>query len=468
MRDEGLSSGRLWGVNWTFAGIFSLLLLTAVSIVPVTVTLYHLGASHASVIDVAGQQRMLLERYIKEVLLAAQGFPAPYEKTGTLLNQRVTALISGGPAPAKSEPDGMFVLPPAPTDEIRSSLLEQQHLLAQFMVEADAFLRTSPSADDFALRRQAVLASNAVLLQVSNDAVTMLTRYSEGQVRAVIRWELIVVALVVALASTRTWRLLQVENALRQSQAATMQALQQSDAVKSSLLSSVSHELRTPLTAIKAMLFSLQESSPAQQNGHRECLKDIDEEVDYLNRLVDNLLDMSRLEAGVLAPNREWNLVEELAEAAIRRLGRRLECRPLHIDLPGTLPPVYVDGVAIQQVLVNLLDNAVKFSPRDTPIWLQARPTGEEVEVSVRNEGPGIPMHELERIFDRFYRLTAPTSAIQGTGLGLAICKGIIEAHGGRIEARSIPGKETSIRFYLPLVKDMPGNRLHTMQEKAG
>ncbi len=468
MRDEVLSSGRLWGVNWTFAGIFSLLVLTAVSIVPLTVTLYHLGASHASVIDVAGQQRMLLERYMKEVLLAAQGFPAPYEKTGELLNQRVTALISGGPAPAKNEPDGMFVLPPAPTDDIRSSLLEQQHLLAQFMVEADTFLRTPPSADDFASLRQALLASNAVLLQVSNDAVAMLTRYSEGQVRAVIRWELIVVALVVALASTRTWRLLQVENALRQSQAATMQALQQSDAVKSSLLSSVSHELRTPLTAIKAMLFNLQDSSPAQQDGHKECLKDIDEEVDYLNRLVGNLLDMSRLEAGVLAPNREWNLVEELAEAAIRRLGRRLECRPLQIDLPATLPPVYVDGLAIQQVLVNLLDNAVKFSPRDTPISLQARLTGEQVEVSVRNGGPGIPMHELERIFDRFYRLTAPTSAIQGTGLGLAICKGIIEAHGGRIEARSIPGKETSICFYLPLVKDMPGNRLHTMQGKAG
>lgn len=468
MRDEVLSSGRLWGVNWTFVGIFSLLVLTAVSIVPLTVTLYHLGASHASVIDVAGQQRMLLERYMKEVLLAAQGFPAPYEKTGELLNQRVTALISGGPAPAKNEPDGMFVLPPAPTDDIRSSLLKQQHLLAQFMVEADTFLRTPPSADDFASRRQALLASNAVLLQVSNDAVAMLTRYSEGQVRAVIRWELIVVALVVALASTRTRRLLQVENALRQSQAATMQALQQSDAVKSSLLSSVSHELRTPLTAIKAMLFNLQDSSPAQQDGHKECLKDIDEEVDYLNRLVGNLLDMSRLEAGVLAPNREWNLVEELAEAAIRRLGRRLECRPLQIDLPATLPPVYVDGLAIQQVLVNLLDNAVKFSPRDTPISLQARLTGEQVEVSVRNGGPGIPMHELERIFDRFYRLTAPASAIQGTGLGLAICKGIIEAHGGRIEARSIPGKETSICFYLPLVKDMPGNRLHTMQGKAG
>jgi two-component system sensor histidine kinase KdpD len=336
------------------------------------------------------------------------------------------------------------------------------------MVEAEAFLRTPPSADDFATRRQAVLASNAVLLQVSNDAVAMLTRYSEGQVRAVIRWELIVVALVVALASTRTWRLLQVETALRQSQAATMQALQQSDAVKSSLLSSVSHELRTPLTAIKAMLFNLQESSPAQQDGHKDCLKDIDEEVDYLNRLVGNLLDMSRLEAGVLAPNREWNLVEELAEAAIRRLGRRLECRPLQINLPATLPPVYVDGLAIQQVLVNLLDNAVKFSPRDTPISLEARLTGAEVEVSVRNEGPGIPMHELERIFDRFYRLTAPTSAIQGTGLGLAICKGIIEAHGGRIEARSIQGKETSICFHLPLVKDLPGNRLHTMQRKAG
>ena len=233
-----------------------------------------------------------------------------------------------------------------------------------------------------------------------------------------------------------------------------MQALQQSDAVKSSLLSSVSHELRTPLTAIKAMLFNLQEGSPAPAPVQKECLRDIDEELDYLNRLVGNLLDMSRLEAGVLTPHREWNMVEELVEAAVRRLGRRLECRPLQIDLPATLPPVYVDGVAIQQVLVNLLDNAVKFSPAPTMIVLKATMTDDAVEVTVRNEGPGISSHELERIFDRFYRVTARTSP--GTGLGLAICKGIIEAHGGRIVARSTPGKTTSVSFHLPLVGDTP------------
>ncbi len=453
MSDGVLGSGQLRGVNWTFTGIFSLLVLTALSIVPLTVTVHHLGESNATVIDVAGQQRMLLERYMKEVLQAAQGIPAPYQRTADLLAQRVTALVSGGPASAKSEPNGMFVLPPAPTEDIRMRLLEQQRLLAQFVIEADTFLRTPPSTDDFARRRQALLASNAVLLQVSNEAVAMFARYFEEQVRAVIRWEALVVGLVVALASTRTWRHLQVEKALRESQAATMQALKQSDAVKSSLLSSVSHELRTPLTAMKTMLFNLQEGAPAQASLYKDCLRDIDEELDYLNRLVGNLLDMSRLEAGVLTPNREWNMVEELAEAAIRRLGRRLECRPLQIDLPATLPPVYVDGVAIQQVLVNLLDNAVKFSPPDTVISLQAAMTDDAVKVTITNEGPGIPPHELERIFDRFYRLTAPTSP--GTGLGLAICKGIIEAHGGRIEARSIPGKSTSMSFDLPFVKDM-------------
>lgn len=237
-----------------------------------------------------------------------------------------------------------------------------------------------------------------------------------------------------------------------------MQALQQSDAVKSSLLSSVSHELRTPLTAIKTMLFNLHED-PDLQPPHvrKEFLKSIDEELDYLNRLVGNLLDMSRIEAGTLKPNREWHLMDELVEAAIRRVGQRLERRALQIELSQDLPPVYVDGVEIQQVFINLLDNAVKFSPEDSPIHIDAAVVGEAVEVHVTNEGEGIPSSELERIFDRFYRVSSGRApATPGTGLGLAICKGFIEAHDGRIVARSIAGGETTLSFRLPLMKTVP------------
>jgi two-component system, OmpR family, sensor histidine kinase KdpD len=281
----------------------------------------------------------------------------------------------------------------------------------------------------------------------------LLTQYSDASLRALIPWEVLVVLLVVTVASFRTWRVLATEQALRDSQATAMAALRQSDAVKSALLSSVSHDLRTPLTAIKTMVFGLQQPSattpgPVQQ----EFLKNIDGQVDYLNRLVGNLLDMSRLEAGMLKPRCEWHVLEELVEGAIRRVEVLLEGRPLHVHLPPDLPAMYVDGVQVQQVLVNLLDNAIKFSPADSPIGITASRRETAMEVSVSNRGQGVPVDQLERIFDRFYRVQSghPSSA-QGTGLGLAICKGIIEAHAGQIEAHSVPGVDTTIRFRLPL-----------------
>jgi len=259
---------------------------------------------------------------------------------------------------------------------------------------------------------------------------------------------------VLVVATLGTWRFLRAEQALKQSQAMTVQALRQRDAVKSSLLSSVSHELRTPLTAIKTMLFSLQhdrESLPLSV-GH-EFLTGIDRELDYLNNLVGNLLDMSRLEAGTLTPRREWQILEELVEGAIRRIDPLLAGRELHVHLAQDLPPISVDGMQLQQVFVNLLDNAIKFSPAQSPIRLTAALAGNFLEVRVTNIGEGIPPHELDRIFDRFYRVqSGRSSGSPGTGLGLAICKGIVEAHGGSILAESIPSKETTIVFRIPVV----------------
>lgn len=459
MKDWGIGSGHPRGANWTFAGIFGLLAITALSVVPLTVTIHHLGQSSARVIDVAGQQRMLLERYMKEILLAADGIPAPYERTRALLVQRAAALVSGGPTAVATGAGDTVLLPP-PSADVRALLAEQQGLLERFTAEADEFLRTPRSADAFAQRRRSLLTDNAALLSVSNEAVAALSRHAEARVRALIGWEVAAVALIVAVALVRTRQYMQVERSLRQSQATAIRALQQSDAVKSSLLSSVSHELRTPLTAIKSMLFNLQESPNGKSDPVREeFLKGIDEEVDYLDRLVGNLLDMSRLDAGVLASNREWHVLEELVEAAVRRVGRRLSLRTLHVDLPPDLPPVYVDGMAVQQVLVNLLDNAVKFSVQDSPVSLRAAARGEMVEVTVSNRGAGIPADELERVFDRFYRGKTPVNrAVPGTGLGLAICKSIVEAHGGRIDALSVPGGDTSIRFQVPMAT--PADRI--------
>ncbi len=326
-------------------------------------------------------------------------------------------------------------------------------------MKVDRFLQTSTTLrPSIVTIRNDVLKDNAVLLEMANDAVAMLTQHSESRIHTLIRWELIVVLLVVAVASVGTWRFVQAENALKRSQAMAIQALQQSDAVKSSLLSSVSHELRTPLTAMKTMLFSLQEDGDSQPIPMRkEFLKGIDQELDYLNRLVENLLDMSRLEAGMLMPHREWHVLDELVEGAIRRVEVLLARRPLHVRLAQGLPPIYVDGVQIQQVLVNLLDNAIKFSPPESPIQITASLAAETLEVRVSNTGDGIPSDELNRIFDRFYRVQSGRAhGTPGAGLGLAICKGIVEAHGGHIMAQSVPGGETTILFRLPLTTAIP------------
>ena len=458
MGDGLLRSGRFRGVNWTLAGIFGLLLLTAASIVPLTLTILQLRQSDAVVIDMAGRQRMLLERHMKEVLLATDGVNAPYEQTRERLRERVIALIGGGITVAHVAQEERVELPSAPTDEIREKLLVQQRLLDAFFTKVDRFLNTSKNAASYGTIRDDVLRDNAVLLEIANDAVAMLTQHSEARIHTLIRWELIVVLLVVVVASVGTWRFVHAENALKRSQALAIQAFQQSDAVKSSLLSSVSHELRTPLTAVKTMLFSLQEDGDAQLSPMRkEFLKGIDQELDYLNRLVENLLDMSRLEAGMLKPHCEWHVLDELVEGAIRRVEVLLARRPLHVRLAQGLPPIYVDGVQIQQVFVNLLDNAIKFSPPESPIQITASLAAETLEVRVSNTGDGIPSDELNRIFDRFYRVQSGRSyGTPGAGLGLAICKGIVEAHGGHMMAQSVPGGETTILFRLPLTTSMP------------
>jgi two-component system sensor kinase len=253
----------------------------------------------------------------------------------------------------------------------------------------------------------------------------------------------------------RTAEFMRAETELRKSEQRTVEALQQSDRLKSALLASVSHDLRTPLTSIKVMVSGLEENPTARNtNMRKEFIEAIHKEIDYLNCLVGNLLDMSRIEAGVLVPQRDWHLLEDLVDMAIRRLGKFLARRSLDIQLPEDLPAMYVDGVEIQQVLVNLFDNAVKYSDHESTIRLLASimPAG-HVEVRVSNQGPGIAADDLHRVFERFYRVRRESGqSIVGSGLGLAICKGIIESHGGQIWAESIVGQGTTMVFTLPAV----------------
>ncbi|MBI3242223.1 MAG: DUF4118 domain-containing protein [Chloroflexi bacterium] len=244
--------------------------------------------------------------------------------------------------------------------------------------------------------------------------------------------------------------------------------LEESDRLKSSLLSSVSHELRTPLATIKAAATSLRSGDVAWESLARtDLLGAIDEEVDLMNRLVGNLLDMSRIESGALKPRREWNILAEIIGGVIGRMHDAARNHRLEIDMPEDLPWAPVDYVQMEQVFTNLISNSLKYAPAGTTVSIQARPDGENtVRVQVSNESPPVPPEHLERIFDKFYRVTA-ADRITGTGLGLSICKGIVEAHGGRIWAENLPDR-FAFNFTLPLTLDgMPPPSLPVETDSA-
>ncbi|HEX2998486.1 MAG TPA: ATP-binding protein [Anaerolineales bacterium] len=231
------------------------------------------------------------------------------------------------------------------------------------------------------------------------------------------------------------------------------QVLEESDRLKSALLSSVSHELRTPLSTIKAAASSLRSNEVNWDSAARpELIAAIDDEADHLNMLVGNLLDMSRIESGALKPKREWNILSEIVGSVLTRMKYQAEDHEIKVDVPESLPLVPVDYVQMQQVFTNLVSNSLKYAPEKTVISIRARVEGESVCVQVSNQGPQIPPEHLERIFDKFYRITA-ADRVTGTGLGLSICKGIIEAHGGRIWAENVPDG-LACNFTLPITWD--------------
>jgi two-component system sensor histidine kinase KdpD len=227
--------------------------------------------------------------------------------------------------------------------------------------------------------------------------------------------------------------------------------LAQSDAFKSALLSSVSHELRSPLATIKASVTSLLGGEVEwETQARQELLQAVDEETDHLNLLVGNLLDMTRIEAGYLQPKRNWNVMADIVRSVADRMRNTLRDHQLQIEVSDDLPLVPVDYVQIEQVLANLLSNSVKYSPSGSAIKVVALPEDATwLKVQVCNQGPSVPADDLERIFDKFHRVTA-SDQVKGIGLGLSICKGIVEAHGGRIWAENTE-EGVTFSFTLPL-----------------
>ncbi len=220
--------------------------------------------------------------------------------------------------------------------------------------------------------------------------------------------------------------------------------------LRNALLSAVSHDLRTPLAAIAGAGSTLSESGHAMSHETRkELAESIVAETDRLNRLISNLLDMTRLEAGSMQLERQWHPLDELVGGAVQRLSRVLEAHRLTVDLPDDLPLVYLDELLFHQVLANLLENAARYTPPGAEILLTAGRAAGGVWMELADTGPGFPGGDEERIFEKFYR--GPHDDFRsGTGLGLAICRGIVELHGGTIRAANRSGGGAMFRITLP------------------
>jgi two-component system, OmpR family, sensor histidine kinase KdpD len=210
----------------------------------------------------------------------------------------------------------------------------------------------------------------------------------------------------------------------------------ETERLRSALLTSISHDLRTPLASILGAATTLKSYRKTLDDAAQDELAGtIQEESERLNRFISNLLDMTRLESGAIAPRTEMVDIADVVGSALRRAGPVLADHRLEIDLESDLPMLKLDPVLFEQVLFNLLDNAAKYTPPDTAIRLRAAHDGALARLTISDEGAGIAPGDLERIFDKFYRVQAGDRKRAGTGLGLAIARGFVEAMGGTITA---------------------------------
>jgi two-component system sensor histidine kinase KdpD len=241
----------------------------------------------------------------------------------------------------------------------------------------------------------------------------------------------------------------------------------QAEQLRNSLLSSVSHDLRTPLAAIAGAATGLLDGADrADAATRRELLQTVADEARRMARLVDNLLDMTRLESGAVAPNKQWHVLEEVVGSALARARTDLAGHAVAADVPADLPLVSLDGVLFEQALVHLLENAARHTPAGSRVEVSARVTDGGVEVRVADTGPGLPPGGEAHLFEKFYRGTAAPDGRRGVGLGLAICRAIVQAHGGRVAARNRPGG--GAEFVITLPRDEAAPRVVPDEAPAG
>ncbi len=261
-----------------------------------------------------------------------------------------------------------------------------------------------------------------------------------------------------------------IERALFAEEASQTEILRATEKLQTALLNSISHDLRTPLASITGVLDTLRfEEGFLDAESRRELVETAYGEAGRLNRLVGNLLDMSRLESGSLRISLQPGDVQDVISSALDALASRLDGHPIRLNFPQDVSLVPMDYVLINQVLINLLDNAAKYSPETGQIDINVSYTRDSVLIAVEDRGPGIPEEDLGRIFEKFYRVKRFENVV-GTGLGLSICKGIVEAHGGKIWAENRPGGGGKLAFSLPAKTPRPAaqtNQTESLHEEV-
>jgi two-component system sensor histidine kinase KdpD len=252
-----------------------------------------------------------------------------------------------------------------------------------------------------------------------------------------------------------------IERALRQQESVERELQRRTDELHTAILSSVSHDFHTPLTQIKGVATSLlgQQMQACSEEEYRQMLADVVSEADRLERMVTRMLDLSRIEQGALKIDKELYPIDGIILNTLGRGHMRslIAGRKIVMHIPDDLPPVELDPILIEQVLVNLIENAIRYTPTQSPIEVGVEADNEQLIVSVGDRGPGIPSHELDRVFESFYRVgqqeKGDTRAMagHGSGLGLAVCQGFVKAHGGSIWAENRQGGGAIFQFSLPL-----------------
>jgi two-component system sensor histidine kinase KdpD len=230
----------------------------------------------------------------------------------------------------------------------------------------------------------------------------------------------------------------------------------QAETLRNSLLSSISHDLRTPLATIVGAASTLEtDEERLTKDSRRKLVSAISEEAQRMSELTTKILEMARLEAGEVLLNRQWYAPEEIVGSALRRLDKKLKNRQVNVHMADNLVLVHVDAVLLQQVMVNLLDNADKYSPAGLPIDISVVTTPFNLSITVADRGQGIPEDLQQKIFDKFFRIHME-SAQSGVGLGLSICRAIVEAHGGEIQVTNRSGGGSMFQLHIPILECPP------------